>query len=111
MLTFLVLTGIAYTVGAVVWLGYWLIRVDDANFFHSRDERRHALRRVWLTPIWPILALASLSRWFRKAWIEAWGPDPGKPKPSKPKPAEPKRTKYASGGFVKGFENYPKADE
>lgn len=112
MLTFLVLTGIVYTIGAAVWLIYWLIRVDDAGFY--RNKRRHALRRVWLTPTWPAFTAAGLVRWLRKTWLEAWGPDPDKPKPpkaSKPKPAEPKRTRYASGGYVKGFENYPKADK
>ena len=114
MLTFLVLAGIPYIIGAAVWLAYWLFRADDAGFYRNRDRRRHALRRVWLTPIWPPFAVLSFGRWLHKTWLEAWGPDPNKPKPpkpAKPKPAEPKHTRYASGGFVKGFENYPKVDE
>lgn len=83
MLTFPVLTGIAYIIGAAIWLAYWLRRADNAGFYRNRDERRHALRRVWLTPIWLPFAAASLYRWLSKTWLEAWGPDPDKPKPPK----------------------------
>jgi hypothetical protein len=63
--------GVAYLCGFIAWSVAWAMAADGANRRKDKTGRRTAARMVFLSPIWPIMAVLMAGITVVELWKDA----------------------------------------